>query len=355
MSGEPLVSIVTPVYNGEEFLADCIESILSQTYSNWEHVIVNNCSTDKTLEIAQSYAAKDPRIRVHSNTSFAPIIENHNIALRQISPESKYCKVVFADDWLFSECISEMVKVAEMHPSVGIVGAYGLDGQQVLWDGLPYPSTFVAGRDLCRRTLSTGLYIFGTPTSLLMRSDLVRKRDPFYDETNLHADHAACYDLLQESDFGFVHQVLTCTRARPESNNTFAKRMDSMILGEFAILLKYGAIYLTAEELRIRLDYVLSLYYGVLAKSFVRLRGNQYWKYHRDRLRAIGLAINPVRLAAAVCVKILSSLLHPVNSAKRAIEWWPRLLKLTPKPAPTQAPPAVSAPVGRQQTRGIVP
>ena len=64
---EKLVSIVLPTYNGEKYLADSIESVISQTYKNWELIIINDCSTDKTLEIAQSYAAKDNRIKVYSN------------------------------------------------------------------------------------------------------------------------------------------------------------------------------------------------------------------------------------------------------------------------------------------------
>ena len=158
---QPLVSVVTPVYNGAEYLRECIESVLAQSYENWDYLIVNNCSKDRTLEIAQEYAARDPRIHIHSNQSFASVIENHNISLRQISPQSKYCKVVFADDWLFPDCLMEMVKIAELHSSVGIVGAYGLDGKEVLWQGLVYPSTFVSGRDLCSTTLLGGPYVSG--------------------------------------------------------------------------------------------------------------------------------------------------------------------------------------------------
>src|SRR5258705_13800105 len=93
-SQQPLVSIVTPVYNGEEYLRECIESVLAQTSSNWEYIIVDNCSRDHTLSIAQEYAARDSRIRVHSNETFVRVIENHNIAFRQISAASRYCKVV---------------------------------------------------------------------------------------------------------------------------------------------------------------------------------------------------------------------------------------------------------------------
>src|SRR5215472_4942209 len=93
---QPLVSIVTPLYNGGEYLAECIESVLSQTYDNYEYIIVNNCSTDCSLETALKYAAKDRRITVHANEKFVGVIENHNIAFRKISLHARFCKVVCA-------------------------------------------------------------------------------------------------------------------------------------------------------------------------------------------------------------------------------------------------------------------
>src|ERR1700733_15911846 len=107
------VSVLTPVYNGAEFLAECIESVLAQTYTNWDYTIINNCSTDESLAIAQKYAARDSRIRVVTNDRFLRIIENHNQAVRQMTPDAKYCKFVFADDWLFPHCVEEMVRAAE--------------------------------------------------------------------------------------------------------------------------------------------------------------------------------------------------------------------------------------------------
>lgn len=61
------VSIVLPVYNGADHIPDSIESIVAQTYQNWELIIVNDCSTDDTLSICEKYAMKDNRIRVISN------------------------------------------------------------------------------------------------------------------------------------------------------------------------------------------------------------------------------------------------------------------------------------------------
>src|SRR5579862_6129192 len=115
-TSQPLVSIVTPVYNGEEYLVECIESVLAQTYQNWEYVIVNNCSTDNTAEIASRYQARDARIKLVNCTDFLGVIGNHNRAFRLISPQSAYCKVVCADDSLFPECVQKLVETAEQNP-----------------------------------------------------------------------------------------------------------------------------------------------------------------------------------------------------------------------------------------------
>src|SRR6266852_2145695 len=200
----PLVSVVTPVYNGEPYLEECIESVLAQNYSNWEYIIVNNCTKDRTLEIAQEYAKKDKRIRVHDNQDFVGVIANHNIAFGLIAANSKYCKVVSADDWLLPECLSMMVGLAEAHPTVGIIGSYQLSGGgsnwrnwRVRWAELPYPSIVIPGRELCRLQLLGGPYVFGTPTSTLYRSNLIKGRNPFYPNAMPEADTSACYKCLQ--------------------------------------------------------------------------------------------------------------------------------------------------------------
>jgi glycosyltransferase involved in cell wall biosynthesis len=148
---EPLVSVLTPVYNGADYLSECIESVLGQTYGHFEYIIVNNCSSDGTLDIAMSYARRDPRVRVHSNDTFVEVIENHNRAFGLVSSASEYCKVVSADDFLFPECLERMVGLAEGNRSVGIVGSYQLSGKIVRWQGFEYPKPVFPGREICRR------------------------------------------------------------------------------------------------------------------------------------------------------------------------------------------------------------
>ncbi|GAG60222.1 unnamed protein product, partial [marine sediment metagenome] len=65
---KPLISILTPFKNTAEFLQECLESIVKQTYTNWELIIIDDNSTDLSSEIVSTYAEKDSRIKLHKNT-----------------------------------------------------------------------------------------------------------------------------------------------------------------------------------------------------------------------------------------------------------------------------------------------
>lgn len=314
---QPLVSAVTPVYNGERYLPECIESVIAQTYKNWEYLIVNNCSTDRSLEMVQHYAQKNTRIRIHNNTEFLNQMQNWNHAMRQISPKSKYCKVVHADDWLFPECLTRMVEVAEANPSVGIVGAYRLDEDRVNLDGLPYPSTVVPGREICRWSLLGGPYIFGSPTSLLIRSDLIRTRKKFYNESNIHADLEACFDILQSADFGFVHQVLTFTRRHNETLTTFSRRFNTYLIANFIVLKKYGPIYLNREEYEKRLKLKIRNYHRFLARSIFEQREKDFWDYHKRELNNLGHPVSMTELTRAFFPELVR---YTVRRLREAID-----------------------------------
>jgi glycosyltransferase involved in cell wall biosynthesis len=307
----PLVSVVTPVYNGEQHLAECIDSVLAQTYERWEHTIVDNCSTDRTREIAERYAQKDSRIRVLTNATFVDVLRNHNNAFRQVSAQAAYCKMLQADDWLFPECLERMVAVAEAHPTIGIVSAYRLDGTEVGCVGLPYPSTFVPGRQLCRETLLGGPGVFGSPTSILIRADLVRSRDAFYDESDIHADTAACFDILQSADFGFVHQVLTFTRRRDQSQTSVEEARNSYLPSALRHLAKYGPVYLSDAERAAVAAMLLRFYYRYLARSVLEGRGREFWAYHRKQLDSLGYGFSWARVLGMALSYAPKALWHP--------------------------------------------
>jgi glycosyltransferase involved in cell wall biosynthesis len=314
---QPLVSIVTPVHNEAEYLAECVESILAQTYQNWDYTILDNRSTDGSLEIARRYAECDPRIRILENSDFLPAIANHNAAFRRISPNSKYCKVVFGDDWIFPECLERMVAAAESHPTAGIVGAYNLEGRQVTCTGLPYNQTLFSGRDVGRRHLLDHLYVWGSANSLLYRADLVRSRDPFLNEANIHADTEVCFALLKTCDFAFVHQVLTFTRTRSESLTSLSTDMRTDLAGLLKVLLAHAADYLDREELEDCMSLHIDDYYRFLGKHMLFGRKKETWQYHKRELIASGLGFSPVRVVKGALAELGSALANPKRAVKR--------------------------------------
>ena len=315
---QPLVSVVTPVYNGEAYLRECIESVLRQTYQNWEYIIVNNRSTDATLAIAEEYARCEPRIRVLTNKEFVDVRRNENIALGQMSPASRFCKVVHADDWLFPECIGKMVEVAMAKPSIGLVSAYRLDGTKLGLGGLPYPSHFVSGREIARATFLEGLDVFGSPTSTLIRADLIRGASPFYNEESINEDTEACYALLAQSDFGFVHQILTFTRRHERSITSQLVRLNMSLAGYLMILMKYGPVFLTPEEFaRTKREYIRG-YYSCLARHGFLLRRKGYWQFHRDVLRKLGISISLCRVVATSVIEVAKFVLTPSRWRRRS-------------------------------------
>lgn len=315
---QPRVTVITPVYNGEKHLAESIESVLAQTYGNWQHIIVNNCSTDNTLAIASQFARQDARIRIHNNEHFLAMIKNHNHAFSLIPNESEYCKVLHSDDWLFPECIEKMVQVAETYPNVGIVSSYRLDDIRVNCDGLPYPSTCIPGNELCRSTLLGGPYVFGSPSTLLLRSDLIRSRKPFYNEALLHADREVCFDILQESDFGFVHQVLSFTRRGKGTMTTYARRLNTFIFDDLHTLIKYGPIYLSGEDYRIALGKSIIRYLQFLCANPLMMREKDFRQFHcrglKELRRLVGATETLTAALAAVRSKISAAFKYPVKS-----------------------------------------
>lgn len=316
---QPLVSIVTPIYNEERYLADCIESVLAQTYKRWTLTIVDNCSTDASLEVARRYAAMDSRIRVQQNKEFLPAVANHNRAMRQISEDSKYCKVILGDDWIFPECVERMVSVAERHPAVGIVSAYALEGKYVKWTGLPYTTPILSGRDICRKHLLEDVYVFGTPTTVLYRSDLVRSRAAFYNEADIHADTEVCFELLKKSDFAFVHQVLTVTREREGSVSSGASNVHAYFGSMLYILTRHGKDYLTPVELERRLGEHLCEYYAFLGKSLLVRRDGRFWEYHKRSLMRAGVGFSVPRLVRGLISTVCEAAVRPKYSVERLL------------------------------------
>src|SRR5262249_2242642 len=162
----------TPFYNTARYLAQCIESVLAQSYCEFEYILMDNCSTDRSGEIAQIYARRDSRIRLIQCSEFVSQLRNYNRALMGISYASQYCKIVQADDYIFPQCLELMVQAFEQSKSIGLVSSYRLYGDVIAGSAYPYPAPMLPGKECGRWSLHTGIYAFGSQTTVMYRSSL---------------------------------------------------------------------------------------------------------------------------------------------------------------------------------------
>jgi len=308
---DPIVSVVTPFYNTEGYLSECIVSVLAQARTDFEYILVDNQSTDRSSEIAAAAAKSDRRVRVVRTPQFFDQVANYNYALEQIGPSSRYVKIVQADDWIYPRCLAEMVELAEGHPEVAIVSSYDVKETEVRGAGLPPWRQVITGREACRLHLLEGVYMFGSPTTLMFRADIVRGRRPFYEAGRFHEDTEAVYEILRDHHFGFVPQVLSYSRVHSESIMGAARSYNPNQLDRLILVRLFGRDFLTPEEYVRCLAHAETRYYRCLARAALGRRSEGYWDYHRRGLATIGERIDPLRIAAAAVPVVADWVLTP--------------------------------------------
>jgi glycosyltransferase involved in cell wall biosynthesis len=325
----PLVSVVTPFYNTKPYLTECIESVLRQSYSEFEYILVDNCSTDGSSEIAESYACRDPRIRLIRHTQFVPQLRNYNRALAEISELSEYCKIVEADNYILPDCLQLLVRAFEQSKTIGLVSSYSLWGNELLGSGYPYPMPIISGREWARRYLPRApfAFVFGSPTSVMYRSTMVRQDRPFFNESLLHADTEKCMEILEHWDFGFVHQILSFLRWDNESISSARRKFRSGALDVYIIAQRYAAVFLEADDARDLRIKSKRAYYRALAEEAIRLRGADFWRYHEAGLKTLQEAVDRPYLVFQIGLVLLWLASNPGRTMVRLLRYFRRRTK----------------------------
>lgn len=206
---DPLVSVLLPVYNGEAFVREAIESVLAQDYANFEFVIVDNASADGTAGIIAEYS-KDQRVRVIRNQETLPRLDNFVKAFSSAEADSRWLKFIGDDDRLLPGCLTEMVRVAEQSQGVGLVSSHYYDGERLVTGALPPGMEVVSGPQFLRRLLlepEVRATIF-SPASLMVSHRAYREMGGFRTDL-LHADSELFYRILNRYNLAFAHKPLT--------------------------------------------------------------------------------------------------------------------------------------------------
>ena len=217
MRANPKVSICIPSYNHSRFLSTTIESALSQTYPNIEIIVVDDGSTDDSLAIAESYAAKYPllvRVFTHPERRNLGIAATANLAFQKASGE--FWSGLPSDDVYFPDKTERQLQFIDKHPQVGwsyghaqCIDANGADLPQIFgWDisGDPHP----VERQIIGNHISA--------MTVLARRSLLEKvgRE---DESLIYSDWELFVRMLSESKVGFIDQPLVKYRVHSENTS----------------------------------------------------------------------------------------------------------------------------------------
>ncbi len=254
-SREPLVAVVTPVHNGADSLAACLESVRAQNYKHWIHLVADNASTDGTRQIAESFAASDPRVTVLSFRELLPMLENFNRALAEVPPTAVYLKQLHADDTLHPACLQIMVAAAERDPGVALVVSRFYLGSTLSPQNAPTHAVRLLGRTVARETLLGTSNVLGTPSVPLMRIDRlagwpsifrVERFPPGHPATPPHnqGDKESCLATLEREDVAFLPQPLVFLRDEGPSATNFARRVGGWHATRLDLLLRLGARFM---------------------------------------------------------------------------------------------------------------
>jgi glycosyltransferase involved in cell wall biosynthesis len=230
-----LVSVIMPAYNGERFISQAIESMLVQTYSGWELIVVDDGSTDATARIVRSY--KDPRIvYIHQDNCGQTASLNHGLNLAR----GEYITTLDVDDWFTPESLFSRVEFFEGNSQYDVV--YG-DGLYCDTDGKPLRrfSELRTGEvigDVFDILISNAF--FATGANVMIRSSILKQYAIRYDETLVWCqDYDLYVRLAEKCSFGYVDTITVWYRLH-DTNMTVlmpkGRRRDSIARAKFKIL-----------------------------------------------------------------------------------------------------------------------
>ena len=210
----PLVSVVMPVYNSERFLAQAIESILAQTFTDFEFIIVDDCSQDRSVEIIRSFAENDNRIRfsqLERNLGVADA-RNHSTMLSS----GEYIAVMDCDDVCLPERLGKQVDFLRNNPAIGVLGA----GAQVVDEDLDplYRFDLPEQHALIAFNLFVGSFLIH-PT-VMMRRELLGSVGGYEPSRRTAVDPELWSRLMWRTRFANLPETLLLYRRHDAQNHT---------------------------------------------------------------------------------------------------------------------------------------
>ena len=227
----PAVSVLMPAYNAEKYIGEAIESILNQTFTDFEFIIIDDCSTDGTWDIIQEYAKRDSRISISRNEENLQISRTRNKLVEKAKGD--YIVWQDADDISLPYRIKEQYEFMEAHPEVGICGGY---------------LEFFDVRGICGirkyktddSTLRKKIFRYSPvaqPSAIVRISSLSSKQP--YPDSNVAEDLAVSFQIGKTHKFANLPKVVL--RYRMNEKGTTYKNLQTMELYTLYLRAKYSS------------------------------------------------------------------------------------------------------------------
>ena len=210
----PDISVCIPAYNCERYIDQAIESVLGQTFDDFELVIVDDCSSDKTATVVEKY--DDPRIRFFENKSNLGMQGNWNKAVSKA--RGKNIKVLCNDDLLYSSCLERQHAIFSDPANDDVVmvscqrDIISGTGKKVLSRKFSGVKGKLHGAEAVKKTIRSGTNLIGEPTAVLFRTDVFSKISGFDDSIPYLIDLDMWSRLLLHGDIFVIPESLCAFR-----------------------------------------------------------------------------------------------------------------------------------------------
>jgi len=260
----PQVSVCIPVYNCEKYIGQAIESVLAQTFFDWELIILDNSSSDNTLDFVKSYS--DARIRVIESDKNLGMEANWNKALTEA--KGHYIKLLPADDYLLPNCLEKQVEIFDRPGNKTVVlissGRNIIDqsGNLLIKRTFPGKEGFIKGYTAIRRVIRAGTNLLGEPGAILFKREVLRQAGQFDGSLIYVIDVDLWTRILLLGDLYVIHEPLSAFRLSSGSCSVEVTSLQSEQFSVFITNLSHNPLSRTSR---------FDVYHGIIMSKVLAL------------------------------------------------------------------------------------
>jgi glycosyltransferase involved in cell wall biosynthesis len=257
------ISVLMPAYNAEKYISEAIESILNQTFKDFEFIVIDDCSTDGTGKIINRYAAEDPRIIFLRNESNLKISKTLNRGID--IARGKYIARMDADDWSYPDRLQKQFDFMEKNPEVGVSGgAVDICNEQMKITGRRKYN--LSDSDIRKKIFRYNPFAH---SAIIIRKDVLQKSGLYDNDYNLAEDYELYFRIGRYAKFANLEDVLLKYRifsgsstgkstkkmelATIKARNKHLSEYNMGLLDGLYKAVQYFSIFLIPAKLKIKL------------------------------------------------------------------------------------------------------